>query len=252
VVFLRVNLLALASSEDAKIAHDQSPRLALAPVTPALVKRHQRFRTTERSRTRAGHDDDPAARPSGARGAGSRIAPEALLAPLTARIPKLIEQPDEEEKISMKMARRVLVFLVVVLAGAGANLAAAQPVVNTPPAMAANTNVAGFGTAGCGLGSMLFGKQPGMIQVLAATTNGSFGTQTFGITSGTSNCTDMSSGPGSAKAFIETNREALAKDIARGQGETISSLSSLAGCQNSKRVESSCSPISTRSSRMLR
>jgi len=136
----------------------------------------------------------------------------------------------------MKMARRVLVFLVVVLAGAGANLAAAQPVVNTPPAMAANTNVAGFGTAGCGLGSMLFGKQPGMIQVLAATTNGSFGTQTFGITSGTSNCTDMSSGPGSAKAFIETNREALAKDIARGQGETISSLASLAGCQNSKRV----------------
>jgi hypothetical protein len=136
----------------------------------------------------------------------------------------------------MKMARRALVFLVVVLAGAGANPASAQPVVTPPPAMAANTNVAGFGTAGCGLGSMLFGKQPGMIQILAATTNGSFGTQTFGITSGTSNCTDMGSGPASAKAFIETNREALAKDIARGQGETISSLSSLAGCQNSKRV----------------
>jgi hypothetical protein len=136
----------------------------------------------------------------------------------------------------MKMAKRTLLFLVVVLAGAGANPAVAQPVVSTPPAMAANTNVAGFGTAGCGLGSMLFGKQPGMIQVLAATTNGLFGTQTFGITSGTSNCTDMSSGPASAKAFIETNREALAKDIARGKGETISSLASLAGCQNSKSV----------------
>jgi hypothetical protein len=102
--------------------------------------------------------------------------------------------------------------------------------------VASNTNVAGFGTAGCGLGSMLFGKQPGMIQVLAATTNGIFGSQTFGISSGTSNCTDNAGGPATSKAFIETNREAVAKDISRGQGETISSLSTLAGCQDSKRV----------------
>ncbi len=45
-----------------------------------------------------------------------------------------------------------------------------------------------YGTAGCGLGSMAFGNQKGAIQILAATTNGLFGTQTFGITSGTSNC----------------------------------------------------------------
>ena len=38
---------------------------------------------------------------------------------------------------------------------------------------------AGYGTAGCGLGSMLFGNQKGMVQVLAATTNGISGNQTF-------------------------------------------------------------------------
>ncbi len=44
-----------------------------------------------------------------------------------------------------------------------------------------------YGVAGCGLGSMVFGNQEGGIQVIAATLNGT-GIQTFGITSGTSNC----------------------------------------------------------------
>lgn len=94
----------------------------------------------------------------------------------------------------------------------------------------------GYGTAGCGLGSMLFGTDKGIVQVLAATTNGTFGTQTFGITSGTSNCSDSGGGAASAKAFIETNREAFAKDAARGQGETITNLATLAGCSNSTAV----------------
>jgi len=89
-----------------------------------------------------------------------------------------------------------------------------------------------YGTAGCGLGSLVFENDKGLVQVLAATTNGCFGTQTFGITSGTSNCEDTAGGAASAKAFIETNREAFAKDVARGQGETIANLSTLAGCSN--------------------
>jgi hypothetical protein len=88
----------------------------------------------------------------------------------------------------------------------------------------------GYGTAGCGLGSILFGDKPGIIQVLAATTNGTFGTQTFGITTGTSNCEDTKASAANTKAFVQANREAVAKDIARGSGETISSLSTLAGC----------------------
>jgi hypothetical protein len=94
----------------------------------------------------------------------------------------------------------------------------------------------GYGTAGCGLGSIVFGDKPGIIQVLAATTNGTFGTQTFGITSGTSNCSSSEPSVESAKAFVETNREALAKDVARGKGETISSLATLAGCADAAAV----------------
>ncbi len=94
----------------------------------------------------------------------------------------------------------------------------------------------GYGMAGCGLGSIVFGNKPGFIQILAATTNGTFASQTFGITSGTSNCSDTGGGAGSAMAFIQTNREALAKDISRGNGETINNLATLSGCSDSAAV----------------
>jgi hypothetical protein len=98
------------------------------------------------------------------------------------------------------------------------------------------TYAAGYGAAGCGLGSMVFGSQPGLVQILAATTNGTFASQTFGITTGTSNCGAMGGGQASTKAFIDANREALAKDISRGQGETIANLSVLAGCSDASAV----------------
>ena len=88
-----------------------------------------------------------------------------------------------------------------------------------------------YGTAGCGLGSLVFGDQPGAVQVLAATTNGTLGNQTFAITTGTSNC-----GPGlvaqGTKAFVEGNRVALAKDAARGQGDAIGAVAVINHCEN--------------------
>ncbi len=94
-----------------------------------------------------------------------------------------------------------------------------------------------YGTAGCGLGSMAFGDTAGAVQIFAATTNGIFGTQTFGITTGTSNC-----GPGlfamGTKNFVEANREALAKDISRGQGEAIGALTVINACADSSKVGS--------------
>ncbi len=105
--------------------------------------------------------------------------------------------------------------------------------------LALSANVANakdtYGDAGCGLGSMAFGNEPGLIQVLAATTNGCFGTQTFGITTGTSNC-GASKGAKGARVFIEANREALAKDISRGSGETIGTLTWISGCSDSRSV----------------
>lgn len=115
--------------------------------------------------------------------------------------------------------------------------AAALLSVATTASAAAGAGLKGtgaYGVAGCGLGSMVFGNQPGGVQVLAATTNGT-GVQTCGITSGTSNC-----GPGliaeGTKNFVEANREVLAKEMSRGQGETIGALTWMAGCSDSGQV----------------
>lgn len=99
---------------------------------------------------------------------------------------------------------------------------------------ATSSFAAKYGSAGCGLGSMVFeGDQTWWKQVLAATTNGT-GFQTIGITLGTSNCD--SPAPlkvTQAQAYIEANKVALANDIARGNGETIVGLSKVYGCTNS-------------------
>jgi hypothetical protein len=104
---------------------------------------------------------------------------------------------------------------------------------NAPPAAPKASSGKKYGTAGCGLGSMVMGAEGS--QILAATTNGT-GSQTFGITSGTSNCGDTSGGEASTRVYIEANREALAKEIARGRGEAISNLSTLGGCTDPQAV----------------
>jgi DUF3015 family protein len=92
-----------------------------------------------------------------------------------------------------------------------------------------------YGTAGCGLGSMAFGNQAGGIQIIAATLNGICGNQTFGITFGTSNCQPGALAQGT-KSFVEANREALAKDVARGEGEAIGALTVINRCADSRAV----------------
>jgi hypothetical protein len=89
-----------------------------------------------------------------------------------------------------------------------------------------------YGAAGCGVGALIFGTRPGIVQIFAATTNGLFFNQSFGITTGTLGC-ETAPGAAGAKVFIEGNREAIAKDISRGQGETLTNLASLAGCADS-------------------
>lgn len=106
--------------------------------------------------------------------------------------------------------------------------------------MTASTAMAApYGAAGCGLGSIVFGDKPGFSQIFAMTTNGVFGSQFWGILFGTSNCGATSVSVDATKVFIEANKEALAKDIARGNGETISNLASLAGCEDSSLVGAS-------------
>lgn len=92
-----------------------------------------------------------------------------------------------------------------------------------------------YGSAGCGLGSMAFKDQPGGIQIIAATLNGICANQTFGITFGTSNCGPSLFAQGT-RNFVEANREVLAKDIARGEGEAVGALTVINACADSRAV----------------
>ncbi|WP_408097651.1 DUF3015 family protein [Peredibacter sp. HCB2-198] len=85
-----------------------------------------------------------------------------------------------------------------------------------------------YGMAGCGWGSQMMGKEGN--QILAATTNGTSGTQTFGISSGTSNCVTASEQTAMIKNYIEANYASLVTDMAKGQGDTLNTLSKFYGC----------------------
>ena len=83
---------------------------------------------------------------------------------------------------------------------------------------------------GCGLGSMIIENQNTVTkQVLAAITNGTFGNQTFGITTGTLNCNKPALIVSNEKIekFVADNMDALAVDIASGSGENLDTLSTL-------------------------
>jgi len=102
-------------------------------------------------------------------------------------------------------------------------------------AMAAGTPDTG---PGCGLGKVAWQNYPHAktkgAQILIATTNGSFGSQTFGITTGTLGCTDDGKWWAEQKAimFAELNADALAQEMAQGQGEHLASLATLLGVPN--------------------
>lgn len=91
----------------------------------------------------------------------------------------------------------------------------------------------------CGWGSKVFDGQSGLApQVLGATTNGTFGNQTFGITSGTSGCTQDGAVRSSWKTamFIDGNKETLARDMSVGSGEALDSLAHLLGVEAADRA----------------
>lgn len=93
----------------------------------------------------------------------------------------------------------------------------------------------GYKSAGCGLGSMII-KDDGFVQVFAATTNATSDSQTFGITSGTSNCGGSG---GYAKLdvekqmYVEANHDAIAQEAVQGSGEHLNALATLMGCDKS-------------------
>lgn len=88
---------------------------------------------------------------------------------------------------------------------------------------------------GCGWGSKLFDGKRGLVSnIFAATSNSSYGTNTFGMSSGTSGCTQDGVVRSNWKTamFIDGNKEKLARDMSNGGGETMESLVKLIGVQD--------------------
>jgi len=88
---------------------------------------------------------------------------------------------------------------------------------------------------GCGLGSQVITNQDSVLmQVFAATTNGTSGNQTFGITSGTSGCAKPAKFVSNDKAneFVAGNMDLLALDMSNGGGEALTTLATLLNVSN--------------------
>ena len=117
--------------------------------------------------------------------------------------------------------RTLVVFaaLAFMLSGTGISLAGPNPD-NGP---------------GCGLGKLAWSDYSGQKQigpqVLMATTNGTFGSQTFGISTGTSGCTNDGKIFTAEKVnvFAAINFDNLSQEMAQGQGEHLTSLAILMG-----------------------
>lgn len=103
-------------------------------------------------------------------------------------------------------------------------------------AFSSSSAFAGYKSAGCGLGALVFkDNNEWWAQTLAATTNGTSGNQTFGITTGTLECdaNALISQMDKTKVFVEANKNAVSNDIARGEGETLTVISKIMNCQDS-------------------
>ena len=110
-----------------------------------------------------------------------------------------------------------------------------KKIISLIAAIGLTTGVYANENTGCGLGSLIIHNQNTVaLQVLAATTNGTSGNQTFGITSGTSNCAKPNNFVSNDKLnrFVSENMDELAMDISSGKGETLSTVAKLMNVEN--------------------
>ena len=116
-----------------------------------------------------------------------------------------------------------------------------KKVIVTATAAATLMSVSAFAgnMAGCGLGSMIFKNNDQVSQILAATTNGISGNQTFGITSGTLGCNKDGAMAQNEELniFTSKNMEKLAADMSKGQGETLNTFAELKGISADQKAQ---------------
>jgi len=83
------------------------------------------------------------------------------------------------------------------------------------------------GGEGCGWGQILFEGQNGKAShVLALTTNGSSGNNTFGVTTGTNGCSSSGSISYGGKEMVDVSSvmDEFGEDLAHGDGEVITTV----------------------------
>lgn len=91
---------------------------------------------------------------------------------------------------------------------------------------------------GCGPGTQVWEGSSGVApKVLGATTNGTLGLQTFGITFGTLGCNQGGTVTADARLrmFTGANLDRLARDMAQGGGETLDTFAYLLGVSDADR-----------------
>ena len=90
---------------------------------------------------------------------------------------------------------------------------------------------------GCGIGSQVWAGQSGKVpKILAATTNGLFANQLFGITFGTLGCSGTGTVTAQVVTFANENAEHLARDMAVGEGESLNVLAELLNIQSTDKA----------------
>lgn len=109
--------------------------------------------------------------------------------------------------------------------------------------LASSSLTALAGSAGgntCGWGQLLFEGQSGMpIHVLALTTNGSTGNNTFGVTTGTNGCSSNGTISYGGKSMVDVSAlmDEFSEDVARGDGEVITAVAVSLGITAEDRPE---------------
>ncbi len=114
-------------------------------------------------------------------------------------------------------------------------LSALAVVALSTSAMATNSQT------GCGLGGQVIkNSDSAVMYALQATTNGTSGNQTFGITSGTSGCKKTKFVMNErAQEFVASNMDILAKEISVGHGESIDTLAELLNVEDASAFSAS-------------
>ena len=95
------------------------------------------------------------------------------------------------------------------------------------------------GSATCGWGNMLFKGQSGTpSHVLAATTNGSTGNNTIGMTFGTNGCSTTGKLTYGGKEMIDVSMimDEFSEDVARGNGEALTAVAVSLGVSEADRA----------------